>query len=235
MSTQPSSLDRRISGLRAGLALTGQFVLIWTTFFVLSAAIDWPASLGDPASIALPRLAENGPAVMLGYACYLAAALLLVPAAAALNGRLGLTGPLAQASVALATLSAMAKVIGISRWLFVMPDLADAWAMPGANTADIELLFSALNAYAGGIGEVVGVGLVSGAWSLTVAAALWRVGGMVPTALAGLLGLTGLGLFLTVPAGFGLELGPVLTLSNIAWQFALFGVGLWALTPVRKH
>jgi hypothetical protein len=224
----------RVSGLWAGLTLTTQFVLIWTTFFVLSSAIGWPASLDDPASIALPRLAEDGPAVMLGYGCYLLAALLLVPATAALNGRLGISGPLAQATLGLAVVSAVAKMIGISRWLFVMPDLAVAYGQPGADLGGIDQLFSAINAYAGGIGEVIGVGLVSGVWSLTVAAALWRVGGMVPTALAGLLGLTGLGLFLTIPAGLGMELGPVLTLTNIAWQFALFAVGLWALTPVRK-
>ncbi len=231
--TAPSG-PSRVSGLWAGLTLTTQFVLIWTTFFVLSSAIGWPASLDDPASIALPRLAENGPAVLLGYACYLLAALLLVPATAALNGRLGLAGPLAQATLGLAVVSAVAKTIGISRWLFVMPDLAVAYGQPGADLGGIDQLFSAINAYAGGIGEVIGVGLVSGVWSLTVAAGLWRVGGMVPTALAGLLGLTGAGLFLTIPAGFGMELGPVLTLTNIAWQFALFAVGLWALTPVRK-
>jgi hypothetical protein len=233
MTMAAPSAPSRTSGLCAALTLTAQFVLIWTTFFILSSAINWPASLGDPASIALPRLSENGPVVMVGYGCYLIAALLLVPATAALNGRLGLTGPLAQVNIALATLSAVAKMIGISRWLFVMPDLAHVYGQPGADTGGIDLLFSAINAYAGGIGEVVGVGLVSGVWSLTVATALWRVGGIVPTALAGLLGLTGLGLFLTIPAGFGLELGPVLTLTNIAWQIALFSVGLWALTPIR--
>lgn len=223
----------RVSGLWAGLTLTTQFVLIWTTFFVLSSAIDWPASLDDPASIALPRLAENGPAVMLGYGCYLLAALLLVPATAALNGRLGISGPLAQATLGLAVVSAVAKMIGISRWLFVMPELARAYVEPGADLGGIDMLFAALNSYAGGIGEIVGVGLVSGAWSLVLAWALWRTPGIVPTALAGFLALTGLGLFLTIPAGFGLELGPVLTLGNIAWQFALLGLGLWALTPVR--
>jgi len=33
--------------------------------------------------------------------------------------------------------------------------------------------------------------------------------------------ITGLGLFLTVPGTLGVEMGPVLTLTNIAWQFAL--------------
>ena len=37
----------------------------------LGAAVDWPASLDDPASIALPRLAENEGAVYFGYFAYL--------------------------------------------------------------------------------------------------------------------------------------------------------------------
>lgn len=235
MTMTASPAPSRVSGLWAGLTLSAQFVLIWTTFFILSSAINWPASLGDPAAIALPRLVENEPAVLTGYLSYLAAALLLVPATAALNGRLGLSGPLAGLNLSLATLAALAKTVGISRWLFVMPDLAHAYSQPDADTGGIDLLFSAINAYAGGIGEVIGVGLVSGLWSLAIASALWRLGGVLPTALAAFLGLTGLGLFLTIPAGFGMELGPVLTLTNIAWQFALFAIGLWALTPVRPH
>ncbi|WP_298162255.1 DUF4386 family protein [Brevundimonas sp.] len=235
MTLTASPVPSRVSGLWAGLTLSAQFVLIWTTFFILSSAIDWPASLDDPAAIALPRLLENKPAVLMGYASYLAAALLLVPATAALNGRLGLSGPMAGLNLSLATFAALAKAIGISRWLFVMPALADAYNQSGAATGGIDLLFSAINAYAGGIGEVIGVGLVSGLWSLSIAVSLWRVGGILPTALAGTLGLTGLGLFLTIPAGFGMDLGPVLTLTNIAWQFALFAIGLWALTPVRPR
>lgn len=37
----------------------------------LGAAVDWPASLDDPVSIALPRLAENEGAVRFGYFEYL--------------------------------------------------------------------------------------------------------------------------------------------------------------------
>jgi hypothetical protein len=39
--------------------------------FVLGAAINWPDSLGDPASVDLPRLLENEVAVRIGYFSYL--------------------------------------------------------------------------------------------------------------------------------------------------------------------
>lgn len=211
-----------------------QFALIWTTFFVLSSAIGWPASLGDPASVALPRLLDHRAAAMTGYGCYLLAALLLVPAVAALNDRLGLRGGVAGLTLALATLSAMAKAIGISRWLFAMPGLASAYMVPGADKAGIATVFETLNAYAGGIGEIVGVGLVSGALTILIGRTIAQAPGRAATLLGGFTLASGLLLFANIPAGFGVELSGVLTLSNIVWQFALLGIGLWSLTAPRR-
>jgi hypothetical protein len=45
------------------------------------------------------------------------------------------------------------KAIGITRWLFAMPVLADAFVAPGADQAQIGIVFEMLNAWAGGIGE----------------------------------------------------------------------------------
>jgi hypothetical protein len=163
-----------LAGPAAGALLAAQFALIWTTFFVLSSTIDWPASLDDPASVALPRLLENEGAVMLGYLAYLMAALLLVPAAAAVNARLGLRGSWAGLLLVLAGLSAIAKAIGITRWLFAMPALARAYVEPGADQGAISLIFETLNAHAGGIGEILGVAVCSGAW--TVLAGVGRAG-----------------------------------------------------------
>jgi hypothetical protein len=221
------------AGKWAALFLITQFVLMWSAFFILSSAINWPISLDDPASVALPRvLAQSGP-MMTGYSCYLLVGLLLVPATAALNERLGLTGGLAGATLALATFSAIAKSIGITRWLFAMPVLAQAYGAPGADQATIAVIFEALNAYAGGIGEILGVGLMSGLWTLIIARALFKSPGAAPKALGVFTAMTGLGLLATIPAGFGVDLGPVLTLSGVIWQFALLGIALWALSKPR--
>lgn len=225
----PSPLPGRF----AALFLVLQFILMWTAFFVLSSAIGWPASLDDPASIALPRVLAEGPAMMLGYGCYLMVGLLLVPATAALNARLGLTGAMAGATLSLAVLAAMAKSIGITRWLFAMPTLAQAYAAPGADQAAIAVQFEVLNVWAGGIGEILGVGLLSGAWTVLVAGALFQAPGLAAKVLAAFVLTTGLILLATIPAGFGVDLGPVLTVSGILWQFALFGVAGWALTARR--
>lgn len=206
---------------------------MWTAFFVLSSAIGWPASLDDPASIALPRVLAEGSSMMLGYGSYLMVGLLLVPATAALNARMGLTGAMAGATLSLAVLAAMAKSIGITRWLFAMPAMAEAYVAPGADQAAIAVQFDVLNAWAGGIGEILGVGLLSGAWTVLVAVALFSAPGRAAKVLAAFTLATGLLLFAAIPAGLGVDLGPVLTLSGILWQFALFGIAGWALTARR--
>ena len=55
----------------AGWASVMQGLLIFVPTVVLGAAVNWPESLSDPASIALPRLAENEGAVRFGYVAYL--------------------------------------------------------------------------------------------------------------------------------------------------------------------
>jgi hypothetical protein len=222
----PVTAEYKGVGLWAATLLIAQFIAIWATFFILSSAIGWPASLDDPASIALPRLLDNQTAVLLGYGLYLLAALLLVPATAALTVRLKLGPALSAFLLGTSVVSALAKTIGISRWLFVMPDLARAYVAPGADQSGIALIFDALNAYAGGIGEIVGVGLVTGIWTVAVGLILARRGASL---IGGFAAIGGAGLFLTLPAGFGVELGPVLTITNIVWQFALLAVGIWSL------
>jgi hypothetical protein len=225
-----SNQQSKASGILTAILFTAQFALMGSAYLILSGAINWPVSLDDPASIALPRLLANADSVMMGYSCYLMVSLLMIPATAAFSTRFGLSGSRANLLMALATFAAMAKTIGIGRWLFVMPSLAQAYVAPDADKATVA---HALNAYAGGIGEVMGVGLASGVWTLLIASAVFRASGMVAKLLGVFTFLVGLSLFLTIPAGFGLDLGPILTISGVSWNVALFGIGLWALSKPR--
>lgn len=114
-----------------------------------------------------------------------------------------------------------------------MPGLAQAYVAPGADQSTVSLIYETLNAYAGGIGEVIGVGLVSGVWTLLFGMVLLRSPGVIAKGLGVFLLIAGLSLFLTIPASFGVELGPALTISGFGWQFALLGLGLWSLGRPR--
>ena len=115
------------------------------------------------------------------------------------------------------------------RWLFVMPALADAWVAPEvteAVRAAISVTFDVLNAYAGGVGELMGVGLFAGVWTVLLSIALLRRG----KAVTGWFGLVAaVGLFTTLPSVLGTENPILLTLSGIVWQIwtAALAVSLW--------
>jgi hypothetical protein len=224
------TLPSRQSGQFAAFFLITQYILMLSAFIILSSAIDWPQSLDDPASIALPRVLGQSQFMLLGYGFYFLVGILFIPATVALNARLGITGSMASMTVALATFSAIAKSIGITRWLFAMPTLAEAYVAPGADTQTIGAIFAVLNEYAGGIGEILGVGLMSGIWTILMARELFKKPGKIAKPLAVFVFLTALILFATIPAGFGIDMGPVLTVSGIIWQAGLLAMGLWALT-----
>ncbi len=226
--TVPAPLGARRA---AGLLLLVQFVLMWSAFSILATSINWPQSLGDPAAVALPRLLDNAGAVALGYGAYLLSALAMIPLAVMLRDTLGMTGTLGRLAVAFGTIAGLAKALGIIRWHVLMPGLAEQYVAGDAATrASVAVVYEAFNAYAGGIGEVLGVALFSGLWTLTLAVALHRAGARI-TAWAAV--ASAVLLLVTIADRFGIDLGPVLTVSGIGWQFVLAAIGIHHLRTPR--
>ena len=146
----------------AAAVLILEALLLFAPMAVLGAAIEWPASLDWPAAELLPRLLANEAAVRQGYLLYLAYSLLFWPVAlltadVAAGG--AERGPLLRLALGFAAVSTLARAIGILRWLTVMPGLAAAYASGGADQAAIAAIYTALNSYGGGIGELLGVSL----------------------------------------------------------------------------
>ena len=164
-----------------GALLIVDALLSFAPIAILAPAIGWPASLGKPAAEQMAAIAAAPGAVMAGYGLYLLYSLLVAPVMIGLAARLrgGLSSPLGMTVVAFATLSVLARAIGILRWLTVMPALAAAHAVADpATRAQIERLFSAITAYGGGIGEVLGVSLFMAASVGTLSTATLLRGGM---------------------------------------------------------
>jgi hypothetical protein len=225
------TLPDRTAARRAALLLGGQFIAMWTAFGILAPAINWPASLGEPPAVIFPLILEQSTAVFLGYLSYLIHALLLIPVAAILPTALGMAPMQGRAAMLFGGLAGFAKALGITRWVFLMPGLAAAYVAPDASAAArdaIGIVYEAFNAYAGGVGEILGVGLFAGIWTLILSAALLRAGMRV-------LGMAGIAaavlLFTTLPSVVGIESPLLLTLSGVAWQFWTLAVAirLWRL------
>lgn len=171
-----------------GALLIADALLAFAPVVVLGAAIGWPASLDRPPAEQLAAIAAAPDAVALGYGLYLLYSVLVAPLMIGLAARLhggGLAHPLAATVAAFGVLSALARSVGILRWLTVMPELAQAHATADAATrSQIELAFATTTAYGGGIGELLGVSLFMAFAVGLLGAAAWRQRSL-PRPLAG--------------------------------------------------
>jgi hypothetical protein len=158
-----------------------QFFLFLVPLIVLGQAIGWPASLRLPAAEILPLIQQKALEVQIGYWGYMLASVALVPLAVALRRHAiqnGETGLLVDAAAALGVAAGVLKTLGIVRWLAAMPALATLYtssADPAVKTA-LEVSYLALNGYAGGVGELLGVQLFSGLWLVATGIILQRLG-----------------------------------------------------------
>ncbi len=229
LSTPSHSTHGGMSG--AARLLLVQFVTMWAAFFILAPSINWPASLDEPPAVIFPLILEQSSAVFAGYLSYLIHALALIPLAILLRDALGLHGAMGRVVVTFGVLAGFAKALGIVRWLFMMPGLAAAYTDPAATPATqaaIEVVYEAFNAYAGGVGELLGVGLFAGIWTIAISVAVLQQGWTW-------LGYAGFGaavlLFSTLLSVVGIESPIMLTLSGILWQFWTLAL---AITIWRK-
>jgi hypothetical protein len=195
---------------------------------VLGAAIGWPANLDMPASHNLPLVLSESFNVKLGYSVYLLYSILFWPTvllvSRAISGRDG-ASVLLQLATGFALVSTLARSLGIIRWLSVMPVLATQYSSADASLqASISVVYEAFNAYAGRIGEVLGVFLFSAIslWLLSVA--LWRAA--YPKWLSVLGMLTASGLSLLSLELFGLDMGTWIAPFSVLYMVWMVCLGV---------
>lgn len=226
--TAAGARRRSMSAKTRGLVVMTQSLLLVVPLLILGAAIDWPASLDEPASVVLPRIIENEGAVRFGYLVYLAYSVMFLPVAVIITRWLHRTGdahPVVLIATGMAAASAALRAIGIIRWLAAMFPMAERWETADADTRTIlALQFDTANDYGGAIGELLGVSLFAAAWlAVTV---LGRSGTPIKTWIiaSGTAAFALLLLPLTELAGFEFDLA--ITLSGVAITVWLFVIGM---------
>lgn len=230
-SAMPAAPMTRAETKALVLLTLSQVVLFLVPLIVLGQAIGWPASLRLPAAEALPLVAAKTMAVQIGYWGYLLTALAMVPFVVALRRfaiARGAGGMLTDMMAAFGIAAAVLKTLGIVRWLIAMPTLASLHA----GTADpalrslIEMNYITLNAYAGSVGELLGVQLFSGFWLILLGLVLHRAGLRLNAIASTVLGIGfALTALRTIFPGLNL-LGGVLPPLGLAWLLAL-AVTFW--------
>ena len=222
----------------AGFFSLAQGLLLFIPLIVLGQAIDWPASLDDPASVALPRLLENESAVRLGYTAYLIYSILFAIAiymiARMSKGRV--VAALMTVIVGFAIASTVFRSIGIIRWLVPMPELATTWqsATTDQERYAISTTFELLNSYGGTMGEVLGVSIFASITILILCIASMKDRSM-PTWL-GVFGIfSAISLLATASVVLGIEPGELaIFLGTTMVQLWFLAIGLWLLLTGRR-
>ncbi len=138
-------------------------ILFNVPYALLAATYDYPDVLRRPADEALTLFAQGGPALVLTWHAFALSALALVPVAILLSvtpARVATRPALAIGAALAGALAGLAQAIGLWRWVFVVPGLAQAHAASAADPqarAAAEQAFWLLNQYGGvAIGEQLG-------------------------------------------------------------------------------
>ena len=148
---------------------------------------------------------------------------------AALGGEKGES--IAQMALGFGALSALARSIGIIRWLVAMPALAVAYNAAGVTSQSQETLsivYDALNNFGGSIGEILGVSIFA-ALALFMIAILIFQHRKLPVWIAAFAVISGVFLLLPAFEIFGVDMGIFLTLSVAVVQFWFLAVGVYLL------
>jgi hypothetical protein len=210
--------------------LLSQFVFQFAALFILGSAINWPASLDEPAAVTLPLILEQRNAVALGYTSYFLSALLLAPIAV-------LIAHLTAKGRGRALMLVAASIGVLASFAKLLPLLAQSYTAPGASEAVLAattVTFDAFNAYAGGVGELLGVAFLSGLWTLGVSVTLLQDNRIAPRWM-GVFGVIAAALLLVaVASAYGVDVGPILLVQGFAWQFWMLALAFFLFRQSRN-
>ena len=153
------TLSARLTGLST-IALALGFNI---PFAILGATFEYPDILRRPAAEVLTAFHAGGASLVLTWYAFMLSALLMVPVATAIATALPATRStpvLRQVAITAGSAAGLLQAVGLSRWVFAVPDLArvqiDAAASDTAKSAS-QSAFDLLNHWGGvAIGEHLG-------------------------------------------------------------------------------
>ena len=219
----------------AGVALIVAPLWFNANFALLGKRFEYPDILRRPTSEVLERFRAGGSGLILLWWTFMLSGLLLIVGAVLLGQVLGF-GIIVPVATTIGVLAGFVQMLGLLRWVYLVPALARAYADPSLDPEQREVqvaVFRALHQYLGvGVGEHLGY-LLTGLWSLLVGIAVIGDGTALPVWLgwpgivigAGL--VVGSAEFLgpNEERGWGLA-GAAIPILYVAWSFWLLAMGV---------
>jgi hypothetical protein len=218
----------------AGILLIVAPLWFNATFALLAKRFDYPDILRRPPAEILERFRAGGSSLILLWWTFMLSGLLLIVGAVLLGQVLGFEG-IVPVATTIGVLAGLVQMLGLLRWVYVVPALARAHADPTLEPKHRDVhaaVFRALHQYLGvGVGEHLGY-LFTGIWSVLIGVGLMQ-GTTLPTWLGWPGVVIGVGLavgsaeFLgpNEEQGWGLA-GAAIPLLYIAWSVWLMTLGV---------
>ena len=162
-------------------------ILFNAAFAELGRTFSYPDVLRRPAAEVMQRVLDGRSALALRWWAFLLSALLMVPLVVLTTEAVGLHGGLGQLVTTVGVLAALVQVLGLVRWVQVVPWLAARHETAGeAEKAVLESELALLNRLLGvAVGEHLGY-LLTGAWTALLGIGLLSTPLPVALAVAGI-------------------------------------------------
>jgi hypothetical protein len=219
----------------AGVVLIVAPLWFNANFALLGKRFEYPDILRRPTSEVLERFRAGGAGLILLWWTFMLSGLLLIAGAVLLGQVLGF-GVIVPVATTIGVLAGFVQMLGLLRWVYVVPGLARAYTDPSAGTEQKEAtaaVFRALHQYLGvGVGEHLGY-LFTGIWSVLVGIAIVGDGTALPVWLGWPGVVIGAGLVIgsaeflgpNEERGWGLA-GTSIPVLYIAWSVWLLAMGI---------
>ena len=209
-------------------------------FVELGRAFDYPDILRKDPDEILRRFAAGGPGLILRWQALLLSALGMLPLVALVAVALEPPPALAVASVVVGAAAGLVQALGLTRWPFLVPELARRYLAATGPQSDstrqaIEIVFASTHRLFGvGIGEHLGY-LLTGGWTLLAAASV-ATSGLLPAWL----GIVGMPIGVALLIGSLEFVGPneqlgwrpaglLVPIAYVAWSIWLIALGVGIL------
>jgi hypothetical protein len=205
------------------------------TFALLGKRFDYPDILRRPTGEILERFRAGGSSLILLWWTFMLSGLLLITGAVLLGQVLGF-GWIVPVATTIGVLAGLVQMLGLLRWVYVVPALARAYADPSLGPEEREVhaaVFRAMHQYLGvGVGEHLGY-LFTGIWSLLIGIAVIGDGTALPVWVGWLGIVIGSGLVIgsaeflgpNEERGWSLA-GAAIPILYIAWSVWLLAMGV---------
>jgi hypothetical protein len=213
-----------------GLLLILVPVAFNVTFFLLQRAFEYPDILRKPTDHILRRFKEGGASLRRLWYAFTFSAVLFTPVPVMVQQVFQPAVPwYLVVGTTMGVLAGAVQFLGLIRWPFLVPSLADMYTKPKATQAtrdSVEVVFQAFHRYVGvAIGEHLGY-IFTSIWTILLCVAIIQTNLVSP--LYGWLGiLPAIGVFIGVFEETGFKsAGAINAISYILWSVWLVAFGI---------